>query len=70
MKMSMQYDYTIYFMNPRDNKLYQYIYDDFESANREYRQCTEAGYSATLLVSLKDYQRKLDTRITTIKGSC
>jgi hypothetical protein len=68
--MNTQYDYSIYFLDPKDNQVYQYIYADFESANREYNQCIHANYSATLLVSLKSYNRQLDNRIRKTEGNC
>jgi len=68
--MNMQYDYTLYFMNPEDGLIYQYVYKDLEKANREYKQCIEADYSCTLLASLTSYKRKVDDRIMKTKGNC
>jgi hypothetical protein len=57
---NQNYDFTIYFLSPEDQQLYQYIYSTYEHAEREFRQVIECGYYATLLASHPKYERRLD----------
>jgi hypothetical protein len=70
MKTSTQFDYTIYFLDPRDDVVYQYTYKDYESADREYRQALDAGYSTTMLVSIPEHERRISKRIMQTEGNC
>jgi hypothetical protein len=70
MKTNTQFDYTIYFLDPRDDVVYQYTYRNYETANAEYQAGIDAGYSVTLLCSLPEHERRISKRIMKQEGSC